>query len=55
MMENTFLNEFDWFRIYTVGLRVLHYPNDFLDSPPTIPMASEVNESGAPRMDGDTL
>jgi hypothetical protein len=32
MMENTFLNEFDWFRIYTVGLRVLHDPKDFLDT-----------------------
>jgi hypothetical protein len=32
MMENTFLKEFDWFRIYTVGLRVLHCPKDFLDT-----------------------
>jgi hypothetical protein len=22
MMENIFLNEFDWFRIYTVGLNI---------------------------------
>jgi hypothetical protein len=32
MIENSFLNEFDWFRIYTVGLRVLPYPKDFLDT-----------------------
>jgi hypothetical protein len=31
-MENTFRNEFDWFRIYTVHLRILHCPKDFLDA-----------------------